>query len=174
MIGAPATPPTRVTHPMPGFLRSLLDDYQVEMERHRNRPFLEAAMAACALAACAGGTVTLGQRIRIDQILETLERLRVFDPHEGVEIFNRFTSAIHAAPKAGQHAAAQALAPYTSDPEAASLLVRICLAVAEADGDKSLSQHIQVVMLCGLLGVDPGPLGFYADPGREDCLPADG
>lgn len=146
---------------MPGFLRSLLEDYQVQMERHRNRPFLEAAMAACALAACAGGEVTFSQRIRVDQILDTLERLKVFDPHEGVEIFNDFTRGIFRSPREGQRAAEHALEPYIRDPEAAALLVRICLAVAEAGGDKSLSQHIQVVMLCGLLGVEPGPLGFY-------------
>ncbi len=158
---------------MAGFLRSLLDDYQAEMERHRNRPFLEAAMAACALASCADGEVTLSQRIRVDQILDTLERLRIFDPHDGVEIFNRFSKGILDAPRAGQQAAQKALLPYTADPETASLLVRICLAVAEAGGDKSLSQHIQVVMLCGLLGVEPGPLGLYPGTDPEDPPPPD-
>ena len=124
-------------------------------------------MAACALAACAGGEATFSQRIRVDQILETLERLRVFDPHEGVEIFNAFAQGILDSPRLGQQAAEDALQPYTEDPETASLLVRICLAVAEAGGDKSLSQHIQAVMLCGLLGVEPGPLGLYPETHGE-------
>ena len=147
---------------MAGFLQSLLDDYQTQMERHRNRPFLNAAMAACALAACVEGEVTFSQRIRVDQILETLERLRVFDPHEGVDLFNEYAEAILESPREGQERAHEVVRRFTSDPETAGLLVRICLAVAEAGGEKSLSQEIQAVMLCSLLGVEPEHVGLRA------------
>ena len=60
---------------MAGFLRSLLDDYQAQMERHRNRPFLEAAMAACALSACAGGEITFSQRIRVEELTGLLDAM---------------------------------------------------------------------------------------------------
>lgn len=148
---------------MAGFLHSLLEDYHAVMERHRNRRFLNAAMAACALAACAGGEVSFSQRIRVDQILDTLERLKVFDPHEGVDLFNEYSSAILASPRNGQELAQTAVRAFTEDPETAGLLVRICLAVAEASGDPSLSQEIQIVMLCSLLGITPQRVGLYAD-----------
>lgn len=148
---------------MAGFLHNLLEDYHAVMERHRNRRFLNAAMAACALAACASGEVTFSQRIRIDQILDTLERLKVFDPHEGVDLFNDYASAILASPRSGQERAQAAVRAFTEDPDTAGLLVRICLAVAEASGDPCLSQEIQIVMLCSLLGVTPQHVGLYAD-----------
>jgi tellurite resistance protein len=152
---------------MAGFLQSLLDDYRQQMERHRNRRFLNAAMAACALAACAEGEVTFSQRIRVDQILDTLERLKVFDPHEGVDLFNAYTGDILTAPRDGQRRAQEAVQEFTGDPETAGLLVRICLAVAESSGDKSLSQQIQIVMLCSLLGVEPRHAGLYTDGSPE-------
>ena len=77
-----------------GFLATLTDKFQEQMERHRNRPFLRAVMAACALVAAADGKVSLAERVRVDQILDTLEELRIFDPHEGVDLFNEFTDAI--------------------------------------------------------------------------------
>ena len=148
---------------MAGFLQSLLEDYHAQMERHRNRPFMKAAMAACALAACARGEITLSQRIRVDQILDTLQRLKVFDPHEGVDLFNDYASAILESPREGQEEAMRTVQRFTEEPETAALLVRICLAMAEAAGDKSLSQELQVVMLCSLLGVDPEHLGLHPE-----------
>lgn len=146
---------------MTGFLDSLLSDYQTQMARHRNRPFLKASMAACALAAVADGAPTLSERIRVDQILETLEALKIFDPHEGVELFNEYSKAILDSPREGRGRVMSELKPATNDPETADLLVRMCLAVAEAKGEKSLVDEIEIVMLCTVLGVDPADAGLY-------------
>jgi tellurite resistance protein len=152
---------------MPGFIDEVIDAYRTTMERHRNRPFLNAAMAGCALAATATGEVSFSERIRVDQVLETLERLEVFDPHEGVELFNAFCDAILQHPRQGRERATAALAPFTGDRDSASLLVRICLAVADAGGTKSLTQEIEIVMLCSVLGVDPAGAGLYIDTAHK-------
>ena len=55
--------------------------------RHHNLPFLKATMAACALVATANGEVSFSERVRVDQIIETLEALQVYGPHEAVNIF---------------------------------------------------------------------------------------
>jgi tellurite resistance protein len=80
-----------------------------------------------------------------------------------VDLFNDYASAILDSPRSGQERAQSAVQAFTEDPETAGLLVRICLAVAEASGDPSLSQEIQIVMLCSLLGVTPQHVGLYAD-----------
>ena len=148
---------------MAGFLDELIESYRTQVERHRNRPFLKAAMAGCALAACAKGEVSFSERIRIDQVLDTLERLNVFDPHEGVELFNDYAKEILENPRDGHEQAMQALRPFTGDPASAALLVKICLAVAAAAGEKSLPQQIEIVMVCSTLGVDPTGIGLYID-----------
>ncbi len=148
-----------------GFLSILTDRFQEQLERQRNRAFLRATMASCALVAAADGRVSLGERVRVDQVLETLERLRVFDPHEGVDLFNEFSDGILANPKSGHEAAVEALlAGVGDDPEAAPLLIRVCLAVSEMSGDDSrLIDEIEIVSLCSRLGVDPRSVGLYSD-----------
>ncbi len=146
---------------MTGLLDNLLHDIRIQLERHRNRPFLKAAMAGCALAATATGEVSFSERIRVDQILDTLEQLEVFDPHEGVELFNEYSQAILDSPRLGHEQAMLALAKVTDDPSSARVLLRVCLAVAEASGEKSLSQEIEMMMLCSTLGIGPKAVGLY-------------
>lgn len=155
---------------MTGFLQSLITDYRLQMERNRNRPFLQATMAACALVATADGEVALSERIRVDQILDTLEELKVFDPHDGVDLFNRYSEAILHSPEEGRAQAHRLVQAVTRKSETAALLVRICLAVSEAKGEKSLVDQIEIVMLCSVIGVEP-PEGLYT---AADDTPAGG
>ncbi|RKZ37355.1 MAG: hypothetical protein DRQ37_02085 [Gammaproteobacteria bacterium] len=155
---------------MTNFFQDLLDDYHSQIDRHNNRPFMEAAMAACSLVAIADGEVSLSERIRVDQILETLDELKVFDPHEAVDIFNEFNQAILKAPKQGREKAIEALRAVSNNQESASLLIRICVAISEAEGGKSLVDQIEIVMLCSLLGVKPEHCGLYVDDDPTDIL----
>ena len=148
---------------MAGFLASLISDYGAEMERHRNRPFLRAAMAACALAATADGEVSFGERIRVDRILDTLGRLRIFDPHEAVDLFNDFTRDLLERPREGHEAALEAVQRVVRDePATAPLVARMCLAVAESHGALTPASRAEIATLCRRIGVDPAAAGLTA------------
>lgn len=123
------------------------------LERHRQQPFLEAAMAACALVAMADGEISLSERTRVDDILEAIDRLSLFDVHDAVDRFNAFAEAIRADPKKGRMDALDAVAEMADDTEAADLLVRVCLAVSEADGEYAPGERDQIVAVCGRLGL---------------------
>lgn len=155
---------------MSGFLASLIDNWQDALDRHRNRPFLEAAMAACAVIATDDGTVSFAERVRVDQILETLDQLNIYDPHKGGDIFNEYVDEIKKSPKSGHARAMEAVEAFAGTPESASLIIRICLAVAEADGQTTLTDQIEIVTLCSLLGVDPDGMGLYPDKPIEDWI----
>lgn len=150
-----------------GFIETLLNNYQDHLERQKNRPFLRATMAACALVASADGKISFAERIRLDQILETLDRLRVFDPHEGVDLFNEFTDLILEHSEEGHVLALEAIMEGAPDEETRELLIRICCAVSEADSDadgkKALADQIEIVTLCNRLGANPGNCGLYVD-----------
>jgi tellurite resistance protein TerB len=156
--------------PMAGFLSNLINNWQDALERHRNRPFLEAAMAACAIIATDDGSVSFAERVRVDQILETLDQLNIYDPHEGGDIFNEYVDEIEKSPKEGHSKAMNAVKAFANEVESASLIIRICLAVAEADGDATLADQIEIVTLCSLLGVDPEGMGLYPDMPIEDWI----
>jgi len=151
-----------------GFLNTLINNFQDGLERNRNRPFLKATMAACALVATADGKVSLGERVRVDQILETLEALKIFDPHEAVDLFNGFSDAILESPHEGHDLALAALAEVTDDVETKALIIRICCAISEVkhpDGEKNMiaADQIEIVTLCSRLGVDPKTCGLYVE-----------
>ena len=155
---------------MAGFLTSLIDNYQSHMERERNRPFLEGVMAACAMVATVDGKVSFAERVRVDQILETLEELKIFDPHEGIEIFNVLTDAILENPREGHERAFKAMQHVAQNPASGTLMVRICCAISEADGEKTLADEIEIVSLCSRLGIDPTDCGLYVDQPRENLI----
>ena len=155
---------------MASFLASLLGEYRLQLERHRNRPFLEATMAACAIVAAADGEISFGERIRTDQILDALDSLKVFDSHEAVDLFNKFANAILSTPKEGRERAIATLKVVSDDPEKSALLMRIFMAICEIGETKSLVKQIEVVMLCGLLGIEPNDFGLYVDDSAESLL----
>ena len=146
---------------MSGFLGNLKDQYHTLMERHHNLPFLKATMAACALVATADGEVSFSERVRVDQIVETMEHLQVYDPHEAVNIFVDFCEAIQASPSEGHPKVLSQMDVVKGNPETASLLIRICLAVAEANGSTSLIDQIEIVSLCSHLEIEPAQFGLY-------------
>jgi tellurite resistance protein len=148
---------------MAGFLNNLSETYRRQMERHRNLPFVKAAMAASALVATADGNVSFSQRVRVDQILDVLEAVKTFDPHECVDLFVAYAEDILRQPKEGHAKAVKALDAVRGDAEKTDLLVRICLAIAEANGETSLADQIEIVTLCSLLEVDATDFGLYKD-----------
>jgi len=151
---------------MPWFLDTLSRVYREQLERYHNRHFLNAAMAACAVVAMADGTVSFRQRIRVDQVMETLDALKVYDPHEGVDLFNQFVAALLDSPEDGRARAIAAISDEVSqDPEKAALLIRICIAVSEVDGRIPSIEQSEIEALCQLLEVNPEHCDFGSPPG---------
>jgi len=148
---------------MSRFLNHLTKLYQEQVERYRNRPFLKAAMAACALVAVADGKVSFSQRVRVDQILETLDKLKVYDPHEGVDLFNDYVEQILTSPKIGHAKAVEAVQSIADNKETARMLIRLCLAVSETNCKISTVEQVEIVSLCNLLGIDPSEVNLYSE-----------
>jgi tellurite resistance protein len=122
-------------------------------------------MAVCALVATADGKVSLGERVWVDQILETLEALKIFDPHEAVDLFNEFSVGILHSLSEGHDLALTALADATDDVETKALIIRICCAISEVkhpDGEENMiaADQIEIVTLCSRLEVDPKTCGL--------------
>jgi tellurite resistance protein len=76
---------------MAGDLRAKLKD---EMDRYRNRDFLKAMMAVCALTALADGDFNIAEKYEVERIIDTTDVLRVFDSKKVVGIFDDYVHAI--------------------------------------------------------------------------------
>jgi tellurite resistance protein TerB len=121
--------------------------------RVRNRHFQDAAMAACALIAAADGTVSFSERVRLDQLLESLEALQAFDVHESVNLFNDYVAELKDHPESGTRRALSALHRMAEDPETAALLFRVACALTRADGEFSNSEKERLQSIADELNV---------------------
>lgn len=155
---------------MSGLIANLIENYHTHMERQKNRPFLEGVMAACALVAAADGEISFSERVRVDQILQSLEQLKIFDPHEGVNLFNEYSDLILEHPATGHETAFLTMEKVAKDPENGNLMVRICMAICDADGSGRIADQIEIVTLCSRLGLDPTNCGLYIDKTADEIL----
>ena len=121
------------------------------LARFRNRQFLDAAMAAAALMATADGEVTFSERAALDDVLETVTNLQIYDPHVAVDIYRDFADAILRDREAGRAEAFRAIGRVEDNPDAAELVIRVAIAISRADGDYSPLETKLVGELCRLL-----------------------
>ena len=133
----------------------MLEALRQGMGRHQRRAFWEATIAVCALIAAPEGKVSFATRVRIDNILDNLPDLRIFDTNEFVELFDRFVDEFRVSPRKARTRALDVARKGASDADEAELLARIAIAVADTgvDGDHAGQESIQT--LCKELGVDP-------------------
>jgi tellurite resistance protein TerB len=122
-----------------------------KIERHRNKPFLEAMMAATALLALADKEIALSQRLALDFILENVKELKVFDVHQAVNLFRDYGKEVQDDFNKAREKVLKTVAKFSGDQEKAALLVRACILIAKADGDFSEPEQKVVDELCRVL-----------------------
>lgn len=106
------------------------------------------------MVAIADGRVTLAERGRVDQILEAIDRLRLFDVHDSVDIFNDFVDAVVKNEVSGRRRALAAIQEMRHDAGDAVLVVKIAIAVSRADGEFVESERAQCAEIARVLGLD--------------------
>ena len=140
---------------MTTMMSRLVGRYGALVERHRNRDFLDAAMAAAALVAIADGDASLEEGGRVGELLRTLAPLAVFDPARGLDIYLGHVADIRRG-EDGRQRARDSVAAATRDRETAALIVLVCRAVSEADGVVLDAEVAAIDHIADLLGVDAG------------------
>ena len=121
------------------------------IERHRNKPFLEAMMASTALLALADKEIVFSQRLALDFILENVKELKVFDVHQAVNRFREYSKEVQEDFNKARERVLKTVAKFSGDQQKAALLVRACILIAKADGDFSEPEQKVVDELCRVL-----------------------
>jgi tellurite resistance protein TerB len=128
----------------------VFERFRLELNRHKQRPFLEAVAAACALVATADGEVSFSERARLDTVIESLSQLRLFDPHEVVDAFDEHVAQL-ADDDNGVAVMLKVISAGTRAEGAADLLLRISAAMSLADGRDSSDEHEIIHKICAAL-----------------------
>ena len=125
-----------------------------QLQRYRNKPFLEAMMAATAFLALADDKVQLSERLALDYILENVKQLKLFDVHKAVNLFCDYGETIKNDYDLGKEKVFKAVTKFSGDKEKASLIIRACVLIAKADGNFSDEEQKVVNELCRVLSME--------------------
>ena len=133
-------------------LRAVIDD---QVERFRNRDFFEAVMAATAFVSMADGAVNLTEANTVDQALEVVQELKIYDPHDAVDLFHHHIDGLRDDPDAEKARILKIVSKLADDRQAAGILIRICVAVGKSDGNFIEKEKAAIRQLATSLGLDP-------------------
>lgn len=135
---------------------TIRDRWSDQVQRLRNRRFLDASMAAAALVSTADEDVRLSEQFAIDGLLERLERLRVFDPHAGVDLHRGYADGILKDGEGGKQKALASIESFQGDEERGLLILYVGATVARADGTLSKPEIAVLGQISEVLGLPEG------------------
>jgi tellurite resistance protein TerB len=122
-----------------------------KVKRHRNKPFLEAMMAATALLALADEEIVFSERLALDYILENVKELKIFDVHQAVNLFRDYGKELQKDFNKAKAKVLEAVGKFSEDQQKATLLVRAAILMAKADGGFNEPEQKVVDELCRVL-----------------------
>ncbi|MGF1935060.1 MAG: tellurite resistance TerB family protein [Nostoc sp. ChiQUE02] len=106
---------------------------QDSISKFRNKEFMDAVVAGCALVATADGNIDSAEKQKMAGFISRSKELRVFDMNHVINRFNHFVSDFEFNSIIGKGEALKAIGKLKNNPEASRLVVRVCCAIGSAD-----------------------------------------
>jgi len=130
-----------------------------EVSRVRNRDFLEACVAGCALVANADGIVDPEEKRKMMGFMQSSDVLSLYDTNDVINLFNKYNSNFEFDFGIGEATALKTIGRMAKKPDDARLLVRVCCVIGAADGNFDEHERAAVRRMCQELNVDPKDFG---------------
>jgi len=127
-----------------------------EVKRYKNRGFMEAVVAGCAMVAFADGEATADEKSKMAGFVQRNDALSVFDTSDVVAAFDKCAKNFDFDFAIGKAEALKAISKLKKSSEESKLLVRVCCAIGAADGNFDDDEKKVVREICKELGLDPG------------------
>lgn len=121
---------------------------QESVSRFKNKDFMDAVVAGCALVAAADGTIDSSEKQKMAGFIGRSEELRVFDMNQVISRFNHFASGFEFDSVIGKGEALKAIGKLKKNAEASRLLIRVCCAIGAADGNFDEDEKQMVREMC--------------------------
>lgn len=136
------------------WLKSQVGTLKTEMKKFKNKEFMEAITASCALVAAADGTIDSSEKQKMAGFVQRSEELKVFNMSDVIKSFNKFADELEFDVGIGKDACMKAISKVT-DSDASKLLVRVACAIGAADGDFDADEKNVVRGICKEVGQLP-------------------
>jgi tellurite resistance protein len=133
----------------------LTEKLRLEVERYRNKDFLKAVLAVCALSARANPKISLDTRYRIDHILDSLDMVELFDREKVTGILNDYIYAFEENRERAVEVLDAKVRRMAGDHKKSRTLLRIAYLIMMADEQMSPSEQAEFDRLCDLLSIQP-------------------
>ncbi|SDL16088.1 tellurite resistance protein TerB [Paenibacillus sp. OK060] len=138
------------------WLNSTKQGLEDQVKRFKNKDFMDAVVAGCALVAFADGTIDASEKNKMAGYINLSQELKVFDMAVVIERFNHYVNNFEFSPEIGKQEALKAIAKFKSKPEVGRVIVGVCSAIGSADGNFDDQERRVVAEICTVLGLNPG------------------
>ena len=126
-----------------------------EMTKYRNRDFMEAVVAGCAIVAAADGHVSPDEKRKMIGYMQSSDELKVFKMEDVIASFETAVAKFDFDAQIGRGEALRKISKIKGKGGADRLLVRVCCAIGAADGDFDADERAAVAQICTELGLSP-------------------
>ncbi|WP_349368105.1 tellurite resistance TerB family protein [Salinarimonas sp.] len=128
---------------------------QTEVGRFKNREFMEAVVSGCALVAAADGDISSSEKQKMMKYIENSDELKVFKMEEVIAFFKKITEKFEFDAEIGKAEALKHVGKLRDKPDAARVMVRVCIAIGASDGDFDDNEKAVVRTIARELSLDP-------------------
>lgn len=136
--------------------KSVLD----QVSRFKNREFLEAVVAGCALVAAADGSIKPEEKQKMMGFIQRSPELKVFSTADVVSVYNAHAETLAFDLSIGRMEAMRVIARLKKNPGAARAMVTVCCSIGAADGDFDGDEKKAVKEICSALDIPPAEFGL--------------
>lgn len=126
-----------------------------EVTKIRNQTFLEGVVAGCVLVAHADGIVKPEEKQKMLGFMRNNDIMAVFETGEIIKLFEKYASRFEFDREIGEMDALAAIGKLKEKTDQGRLLVRVCCAIANSDGEFDDSEKVAVRKICNELGANP-------------------
>lgn len=133
---------------------------QDQVSRFKNKDFMDAIVAGCAVVAVADGTIDSTEKQKMAGYIGRTEQLKVFNMSEVIDRFNHFAGNMEFDVMVGKQEALRTIAKFKSKPEIGRVIIGVCCAIGAADGDFDDLEKAAVRDICNVLNLQPGEFGL--------------
>ena len=124
-----------------------------ELKKFLSKDLLQAIVAGSTMIAYADGEVSASEKQKLMGYVRNSEQLSVFDTDKVIESFNQYLTRFEFDATIASGEALQKIAVFKGKPEA-HLIVRVCLAIANADGKFDSTEQQALDQICRSLDLD--------------------
>lgn len=126
-----------------------------EVSRFKNRTFMEATVAACAMVAAADGTISAQEKQKMAGFIRNSDELKVFEMTEVIAFFDKVVGNFDFDAEIGRAEALKVIGRLRGNEEQARVMVRVACAIGASDGEFDEDEKTVVRGVCKELGLSP-------------------